>query len=173
MKTFFLNRAFREKLLLLAFAALALIIWVSQLLGRGRSLWDEWRTARAELAEQQVWLQNAPAIEAKAAATTKSLEPAQTLNATRLVGELNALASAAGLSADISAQHTERTSQFAFHTVQVNLRRADLPSLVNFYRELSKRAPYIGLEQFSLAVDRANPGKLNASLRISSAELGN
>jgi hypothetical protein len=173
MKTFFLKRVLREKVLLLTFAALALLIWAGQLLGRSQKLWDDWRTTRSELAAQQIWLQNGAAIDAKAAATTKSLQPAQTLNATQLVGELNTLASAAGLNADISAQRTERTDQFAFHTVQVNLRRADLASLIKFYRELSKRAPYIGLEQFSLAVDRANPGQLNASFRISSAELSN
>jgi hypothetical protein len=173
MKAFFLGRVLREKVLLLTFAVLALLIWAGQWSGRGQRLWDDWRTTRAELAAQQIWLQNGAAIDAKAAATTKSLEPARTLNATQLVGELNTLASAAGLSADISAQRTERTSQFAFHTVQVNLRRADLASLVRFYRELSQRSPYIGLEQFSVAIDRANPGQLNASFRISSAELSN
>ena len=173
MKTFFLSRVLREKVLLLTFSALALAIWAGQLLGRGGKLWDDWRTTRAEFAAQKIWLQNGPAIDAKAAATTKSLDPAKTLNATKLVGELNTLASAAGLNADISAQRTERTSQFAFHTVQVNFRRADLAALLRFYRDLSRRSPYIGLEQFSLAADRGSPGLLNASLRISSAELSN
>ncbi len=172
MKAFFFTRTLREKVLLLAFAMLALLIWAGQGLARSRALGREWRRAGTELATQQVWLGNAAAIDAQAEAAAKSLEPARTFNATRLVGELNALAGRAGLAADISAQRTDHTSQFAIHTVQVAFRRADLPSLLKFYRELSQRAPYIGLEQFSLAADRTNPGQLNASFRIGSPELG-
>ncbi len=171
MREFFLRRALREKVLLLAFAAFALFLWAGQELGRGRILWESWRNTRAELAAQQAWLQTRAAIDARAVAATGRLEPARTLNATRLVGELNALASQAGLTADISAQRTDHTSQFAFHTVQVTFRRAELPALLKFYRELSKRSPYIGLEQFSLGANRANAGQLNASFRVGSPEL--
>lgn len=171
MKNFFFQRALREKVLLLAFALFALVLWTGRGWSRTRLLWQDWRKAATELSTQQVWLQNGPAIDAAALAATKSLDPVRTLNATRLVGELNALASQVGLTADISAQRTEHTSQFAFHTVQVTFRRADLPTLINFYRGLSKRAPYIGLEQFSLTADRANSGQLNASFRIGSPEL--
>ena len=172
MKRYFIGRALREKILLLAFLLMALIIWGSSLLGRGQTMFVGWRSAQAELETQRVWLANRDAIDAKASAATQSLEPTKTLNATRLVGELNALSGAAGLTADINSQRTDRTSQFAFHTVQINFRKAELSSLLRFYSELSKRSPYIGLEQFSLAVDRANPNQLNVSFRAVSAELG-
>ncbi len=171
MKAFFLRRALREKVLLLVFAALAWFIWAARGLERGRTLWGDWRSARAELAAQQLWLQTSAAVADRAAAATRALDPAKTLNATRLVGELNALASQAGLTADISAQRTDHADQFAFHTVQVTFRRAELPALLKFYRGLAKRSPYIGLEQFSLVTDRANARQLNASFRIGSPEL--
>jgi hypothetical protein len=44
-------------------------------------------------------------------------------------------------------------------------------ALIKFYQELSKRSPYIALEQFSLTVDRATPGQLSASFRAVSVEL--
>ena len=172
MKAFFLGRALREKILLLAFTLLALLIWLGRGLGRGRALWDDLRTTRAELATQRVWLENRATIEARAAGATKSLDPAKTINATRLLGELNTLAAQAGLSADIGSQTTERTNQFAFHSVQVNIRRADLAALLKLYTELSGRSPYIALEQCTLAVDRANPGQLSASFRVVAVELG-
>jgi hypothetical protein len=172
MKAFFLGRALREKVLLLAFTALALLIWAGRVTGLGRTWWSDLRITKSELATQQLWLKNSPAIETQTASAAKSLDPAKTINATRLVGELTALVSSAGLNADIGSQRTERTSQFAFHSVQVNVRRADLAALLNFYTELSHRAPYIGLEQFSLATDRASPGQLNASFRVVSVELG-
>lgn len=172
MKAFFFGRALREKLLLLIFVLLALLIWLGGGLRRGRALWGDLRATQTELATQQVWLANASAIEAKAAATTKSLDPAKTLNATRLVGELNTLVGRIGLNADIGSQRTEQTNQFAFHSVQMNIRRSDLATLLKFYAELSRRSPYIGLEQFTLTVDRGNPGQLNASFRVVSVELG-
>jgi hypothetical protein len=171
LQRFFLSRVLREKALLLAFAGLALLTLGSHVLGRGRALWSDWRSARAESATQQVWLDHADEIATRAAAATHSLEPAKTLNATRLVGELSNLAAQAGLTADIGSQRTERTEQFAFHTVQVNFRRGELPALLRFYTALVERSPYIALEQLSVATDRTNPGQLNASLRIVSVEL--
>jgi hypothetical protein len=172
LKAFFLPRAVREKALLVAFAVLALLIWGASVARRARGQWRDWQAAKSEFASQQLWIDHADAIAAQAAAATRSLEPDKTLNATRLVGELSGLAAQAGLTADIGAQRTdERTDQFSFHTVQVNFRRADLGSLVRFYTALAQRAPYISLEQFSVATDRANPGALNASLRVASVEL--
>ncbi len=66
---------------------------------------------------------------------------------------------------------TELTNQFSVNTVQVAVRNADLQSLLNFYGELEKRAPYIGLEQFSLTANPANPSQLNAVMRVSSVEI--
>lgn len=172
MKAFFLGRALREKVLLLAFTLLAVLIWTGRGLGRLQTFRAELHATLAEQSTQRLWLANAAAIEANAVRATKSLDPAKTINVTRLVGDLNALIGGAGLNADIGSQRTERTNQFAFHSVQVNIRRADLASLVKFYTDLSARTPYIGLEQFTLAVDRANPGQLNASFRVVSVELG-
>lgn len=171
MKKFFFSRAPREKFLLLLFTWLALVIWLGRGVGRSRALWSGLRAARAELATQQIWLENRIGIEAQAAGATRSLDPAKTINATRLVGELNALTAQAGLNADIGSQRTERTDRFAFHSVQLNVRRADLATLLKFYAALSRRAPYLGLEQFTLAVDRGNPGQLNASFRVVAVEL--
>lgn len=171
MKRFFLRRAPREKFLLLVFTGLALLIWLGRGVGRSRALWSGLRAARAELATQQIWLENRARIEQRAAAAAQSLDPVKTINATRLVGELNALTAQAGLSADIGSQRTERTDRFAFHSVQVNIRRADLATLLKFYTALSERSPYIGLEQFTLTVDRGNSGQLNATFRVVSVEL--
>jgi hypothetical protein len=55
--------------------------------------------------------------------------------------------------------------------VQVAVRNTDLPSLLSFYNELDKRAPYIGLEEFSLTVNPGNPALLSAVMRVSSVEI--
>lgn len=171
MKHYFFTRTLREKLLLLTFVGIGSVVWLWAGLGRTVATVQEWRSLAAAGAEQQLWLTNRADIEAKAAAATAQLDPARTLNGTRLVGEMNALAGAAGLSPEVSGQRTERTTQFAFHTAQVTFRRADFGALLKFYEELSQRSPYVGLEQVSLAVDRGAPGSLNATFRVVAAEL--
>lgn len=171
MKKFFISRSLREKVLLLAFAGIAAVAWLLSTTSRARLRWQDWKSLRAEGEAQQVWLGNKAAIEARAARAVQQLEPGKTLNGTRLVGELNNLAQAAGLSAEVSGQRTERTTQFAFHSAQVSFRRVELPALVRFYEALSARSPYIGLEQLSLTTDRGAPGMLNASFRVVAAEL--
>lgn len=171
MKRSFLTRSLREKALVLAFAVLASLTWLLSALGRSRALAQDWRAVAATGAEQREWLKNQAQIEAQAARATGQLDAARTLNGARLIGELNALASQAGLAPEVSGQRTERTTQFAFHSAQVTFRRAELAALVRFYEEISKRSPYIGLEQVSLAIDRGAPGTVNATFRVVAAEL--
>ena len=57
------------------------------------------------------------------------------------------------------------------HTVQFNLLKVDWETLKRFYLELTKRSPYIGIEQCSLQAERANPAQLNVALRVSSVEI--
>jgi hypothetical protein len=90
-----------------------------------------------------------------------------------LLGELSTIADQVGVRNNTSSEilGTELTNQFAVNTVQVAVRNADLPSLLSFYDALDKRAPYIGLEQFSLTVNPSNPALLNAVMRVSSVEI--
>lgn len=171
MKRYFLTRTVREQVLVLAFVLLAAGAWLIGGVGRVRDRWLEYRSLRAGQETQAAWLANREAIEQRAAAAVHQLEPAQTLNGTRLVGELNRLATAAGLSAEVSGQRTERTAQFSFHSAQVSFRRADLGALVRFYETLAERSPYVGIEQMTLTNDRGAPGQVNATFRVVAAEL--
>jgi len=171
MRRYFLTRSVREQVLLLAFVVLAAVSWIFSGIGRARDRWLEHRALRAGQETQEAWLANRAAIEARAAEAVHRLEPAQTLNGTRLVGELNRLATEAGLAAEVSGQRTERTAQFSFHAAQVSFRRADLGALVRFYEALAARSPYVGIEQMTLTSDRGAPGQVNATFRVIAAEL--
>jgi hypothetical protein len=171
MKRFFLSRSGREQGLLLAFAALLAVTWLLGAIGRARVAGENWRLIRAEKTTQQLWLDREAAIMARAAEAVQQLDPAKTLNGARLVAELNAMANAAGLSAEVSGLRTETAGRFAFHAVQVSFRRVELGALVRFYTELVQRSPYLGAEQLSLQVDRGTPGQLNVTLRVVAAEL--
>lgn len=168
MKSFYLAWTGRERALLLLFALIGLGWWAPSVLGRLGDWRREHHALRAEQQVQDIWLERQGEVEVRAAAAARALDPAKALDAAQAFAELNRLA--AGLNAEIAAQRSERVEQFALHTVQVTIRRADLPALVRFYEQLAARSPYLGIEQCALTVDRASPGLLNAVFRIHSIE---
>lgn len=170
-KTFFLGRLLREKILLVLFVGLGVVLWFSSFAKRASRQWEVHRALSVELAEQKQWLNNRTAIETAAVEAVKNLDPAKTLDDTRLVGELSALAREHNLKLTNDTPQTERGGQFAVHTVQITISRADWETLKRFYAVIARRSPYIGIEQFTLTSDRANPNQLNAGIRVSSAEI--
>lgn len=173
MKTFFFSRLLREKLLLLAFAALVAGVWAASAGERAASWFRAYRQTSAELADQRLWLERKSAIEAEAAAAVGHLDPARSFNAVRLSAELGAVAAAAGLAGNTASEAlpTERTAQFAVNSVRYRISRADWEAIKRFYLDLSKRAPYITIEQFTLSADRSNPAQLNALLKVTAVEI--
>lgn len=172
MRNFFQKRSRREQSLLVAFTLMVALTWAVSALARIRTRWQDWSSARAEVATQQLWLDRRAEVEARAAAAVRNLDPARTYDATRLVTAVTALASQAGLQPSIDSPQTKPTPQFAYHTIKVNFRRANLNSLLTFYDELAKQAPYLNLEQIALQTDRTAPGFLSATLQISATQIG-
>lgn len=169
MKAFWVRRSLRERALLLLFALSAFAWWGPAAGARAAALARDWRSLTTEREAQALWFSNRDKIAGRAAAAAKILDPAKTLDASRAFAELTRLT--AGLAAEIGGQRTERTEQFALHSMQVTIRRADLAALLNFYAQLSALAPYLAIEQCSLATDRANPGRLDAVFRIYAVEI--
>jgi hypothetical protein len=172
MKAFFLSRLLREKILLVVFTLLGAAIWLSGVGERVASQVRAIRVTSTDLDVQQRWLLQRERIEKEAALAVEHLDPSRSFDSVRLQGELNTLARSAGLSNyDVSDSRTVRSSQFAVHSVQFSARNSDLGALITFYQSLAQRAPYLGLEQFSLASNRSNPSQLSASWRVTSVEI--
>jgi len=171
VKVWFMARLFREKLLVLAFALLGALIWLSSAGERLKAGLRSYRAAGDELAIQEIWLGNREKIEAAAAAAVKNLEPGKTYDATFLVAEILGIAGRAGLAVNTEPPRTQRSAQFAMHTVQVTSQRADMGALLRFYDELGTKAPYLGLVSISMQGDRSNPGQINTVFQVVSVEL--
>lgn len=171
LKAWFLGRLLREKILVLAFVLLGVLIWLSSASTHLQEKMRAFRSAESALAEQAVWLNNREGIEKAAKDAAANLDPAKTYDATALVGKLTGMARRAGLAVNTEPPRTQRSPQFAIHTVQVVTRRADLGALLRFYQDLASQAPYLGLEQVTVQGDRGAPGMVNANLQIASVEL--
>ena len=172
IRAFFLARLLREKVLLAGFIVLAASVWFSSLSGRvGREI-RAIRSTTLSLNEQKLWLSNRETIEASAQAAAGQLDAVRTLDATRLLAEVQAMAGDAGLRGYTSGESKDVSNgHFSVHTLQFNVTKVDWGTLKQFYLALSKRSPYIGIEQYHMQVDRAAPTLLNANFQISSVEI--
>jgi hypothetical protein len=172
LRAFFLSCFLREKVLLTGFVLLAAAVWLSSIAGQVSRFSHNVRVTSSSLNEQQLWLSNRTMIEAQAEAAAGRLDAVKTLDATRLLAEVSAIATETGLKGTTTGESKDENSgQFSVHTLQFNVTKVDWATLKQFYLELSKRSPYIGIGQYSMQVDRANPALLSASFQISSVEI--
>jgi len=169
MKSFFNTKTMRERVLMTACMLIAVVWWGSSLLGRSRVLQVDWRSSNMELDEQQNWLKNKAQVDQRMTKITAQLDPKRTLNASEAFAEIDRLTQ--GMHGEIGQQRTERTENFAMNNLQVTFRRIGFEPLLKFYKELSLKAPYLGIDKCSISVDRAAPGQINAVFQIYSVEI--
>ena len=172
MKTFFLSRLFREKVLLLGLVFVAAFLWLLSMLGRATTFVSDYKNTSATLERQQVMLDAADSVRARSEAALHRLDSSRTFDVVRLQAELDTIATTAGIAnKTISDSRTDKTSQFSVNSAQIQLRNTDYASLVKFYEELKKRSPYIGIDSFTITPNAANPAQLTIAIKVSSVEI--
>ncbi len=172
LRALFLARLLREKILLVALALVVAALWLSNWAGRASVFLVEERHTTISLADQAKWLAHRNSVEKVAQEAARAFKPEQTLDSTRLLAAIQELAASSGLHNSYTAQPEDAsTGQFSVHTLQFTVNKADYEALRAFYLALEKKAPYIGVEQFSVIADKANPASLTATMKISSVEI--
>jgi len=172
MKSFFLSRVLREKILLLGLVLVAALMWLFGVTDRAKAFRREYHATTDTLKMQQMMLDARESIQARAAAAIAQLDPASTFDAVRLQAELDTMATAVGIAnKTIDTPRTEKTAQFSVNTTAISMRNIDYASLAKFYEELKKRAPYIGLANLTIQSNAANVNQLTATFRVSSVEV--
>jgi type II secretory pathway component PulM len=174
LRALFLRIKFSEKLLLIVFVLLIVGFWFTNFNRRAFSFTAQARSTTNQLKLQQQWLDNRASIEEAAKRTAARLDPAKTLDGSALNAVVVGLASEAGLPLErvrTSDPQQETTGQFNVHIRTVRIDRAEWSALKKFYLSLLTKSPYIGIEQCTLIPDRANPGLINVTLRVSAPEV--
>src|SRR4051812_31506150 len=172
LRAFFLSRALREKILLVAFIGIGAAWWLSSFVTRAGKFWREQRSMTSQLAVQTQWINNRTQIEASAQQTASQLDPSKTLNGLQLATTVGQIASDAGLkNATSGSPSTKRSGQFAVHSVEYTIRGAEWDSLKKFYAALQKQSPYIAVEKFILSATPNNPAQLTLGLTVVSVEI--
>lgn len=168
MKNFYNSKSLRERLLLLGFLAIGVIWWGSAVAGRIRLNVVAWQSASRDAEVQRLWLAQESAVGERTASVARQLDASRTMNASQAFAEVDRLAQ--GLPHEMGGQRTDRTDNFALHSLQVTFRRVDMGGLLRFYEGVAARAPYLGIDQCVISADRASPGMVSAVFRVYSVE---
>jgi hypothetical protein len=174
LRAYFLSRLLREKILLLGFILIGTLWWGSAYFSRSHRFWVEQRRTTIDLKEQQLYLDRRVEIETAAQKAASQLDPRQTLDGIRLASAVSQAAYDAGLRNNYGSNPLppQTNGVFTIHSIQFQVNNADYVMLEQFYLNLHKRAPYIGIEQFTLrAANPADASKLTLILRVSSVEI--
>lgn len=182
LRAFFLRCLLREKLLVVVFLAIAVLLWFSGFSKRAGLFWREQHRTTVELTEQAQWIAHSAAIEAAAQKAASRLDASRTLDGTRLLEALQKIAADLGLSRNTQSNGLSNppgNGQFAPHTLDYTVRFTDpdpsgtknLEALMAFYSALQKRSPYLGIERFTLVPTQSNRAQLTLQLKVSSVEV--
>jgi len=170
-RAFFLGRAQRERVLLVAFAVILVAMWFSHFSDQVRRFYGESRYTGNELAVQAQYIAASPAILASAQKSASLFDASSTLNGAGLLAAVKQMADDAGMAngrGDLDPDVT--TGQFAVHTLHYQIPKTDWTSLLNFYVALRKRHPYIGIERFNVGSSPAST-TVSVDLMLSSVEI--
>ena len=173
LRAYFLSRATREKLLLVAFVGIAVLWWGSSFITRASAFWQAQRTMTLRLREQAEWIRSEVTIKETAKKTASRLDPTKTLSGNQLVTTVSQLANEAGLKGLQTAGGTVTTTsgQFAVHSQEFVIRNVEWETLSKFYEALQSRSPYISLEKFTLTSAANNAAQLTLNLKVTSVEI--
>jgi hypothetical protein len=170
-RAFFLGRAQRERILLLAFALMAVGYWFSHFSDQVGRFWRESRRTGTELSLQAQYLAARPAIMASAQKAAGQFDASSTLNFAGLLAATEQMATDAGMANERGDPDPDvSTGQFSVHTLRFVIPRTDWNSLLNFYVALRKRHPYIGIDRFTISSPPAST-TVNVELVLSSVEI--
>src|SRR5476651_1657325 len=119
LRAFFLGCRLREKLLVVIFLAIAVLLWLSGFSKRASLFWREQHRTSLDLVDQAQWIANSASIEAAAQKAAGRLDAAKTLDGVRLLEAVQKMAADAGLRNTTSAapSNPPGNGQFAIHTL--------------------------------------------------------
>lgn len=172
LRAFFLSRVLREKLLLVGFLGVAVVMWASSFSSRANLFLRAKAATTQELKNQDSLLRQQPIIEAATKAAAAEMDPAKTLDPTLLSVEVRRIATEAGVQFNSSSVIPgPNVGQFAINTLRLSITNTDWHAFTVFYQHLQERAPYLAITDIAINPVRSNPAQITAVLTVASFEI--
>lgn len=161
----------REKVLLMALFAIALTFWSLWFVNRSKAFAKDWERVAHDKAYQSSLLLGAPVIEDALREQLDAIDKTRTLDASHLVGRVDKLARASGLSYELSTPKTTNGDLFDLHNVTLTIRQASMGKLIGFEVSIQEDFPYLSLTSARFTAVPSNPTLLDTTFIITAFEL--
>lgn len=173
LRAYFLGRALREKLMIVAILGVAVVMWATAYSSRLSRFLRAERATTAELKLQDSWIARRGEIEAATHQAASEMVPSNTLDLTELTVAIRQYAGEASINVTTQPVATTASTagQFSIHQVRVDVINANWNAFTTFYRKLQARAPYIAITEFSAVPTTGNPGQVRATMMVVSFEI--
>lgn len=163
--------SFREKVLLLAFLWVLVVLMADSVLGSLRSEFRVWRSHQPVLAFQKQRLKEKPAIDDALAATRARYDASRTRNSAELAGHIDLLMTKSGFRPRTFTTREQEGDVFNLYDMRVSVDRVELSNILDFEAMIRQEAPYINLAAIRISADSARPDRVDVVMEISSFEL--
>jgi hypothetical protein len=173
LRAFFLSRVLREKLLLLGFLGVVVILWGSAYTSRAVSFYRGQHNTSVALADQDRWLARKDLIKTATERAVSQMDPSKTLDPANLSVVVSQLASEAGIKnmQRLGSTAALSSGQFSINTLRLQIQNADWRDFAGFYQKLQERSPYIAITEITLRPMRGNPAQIQAAMVVASFEI--
>ncbi len=171
IQKFFKKRSLREKMLLLAFLGVTLLVVVSLSLDATSNSWKAIQKSRQTLNYQSFWLKNQKSIQDQLEMALQSVNPEKTYTASKLIEFLDNQSRIIGLNYELSSPRTESADLFKIHSVNIMVRGASMKQLLDLDDKIQILFPNVILNSVLINSSRSNPALLDARVVVNSIEL--
>lgn len=171
LRAYFLTRALREKLMIVAILGVAVVMWAIAYSSRASQLIRDYRATNVRLASQQKTLAQRSSIEAITQEAASQLVPANTLDAAKLYVVVSAFAQESGITTNISPAGGKTSGRFSVHPLVISLNNVNWDNFKDFYRRIESRAPYMAVTELSFEPAANNSGQIRGAMRVQSFEV--
>jgi hypothetical protein len=162
----------RERIMLLGFVWVAVLLWGSMLSGQIKALRTNITVTQAKLRTQQDSLNKKLVVEAKIKNYQQVFQT--TVSSTELVKRVRNYGVAAGIPAPTissGASESKKDSIFDVNTVTMHFAKTPLRSLADFANRIEDDHPYLVIDELDEQAELLNPRLMDGEIRVKSLDL--
>lgn len=171
LKSLFLARSRREKVLTVLFIAAIAVLWFTNFRGRVSAAMQKRGDLTTLDAVQRQWLDNRSDIEARYNQAMDQIKATKLPDKNQFLAEVGSLLHELNVgSYRIDTPQAQTRPPLTFNRINVNIDKTDLGTLIALTEKIKSDLPYAGLEQLILVPDRRDPHELGARMRLVAIE---
>jgi hypothetical protein len=171
LRFLFERLSLRERLFLVVFLTLALLMWFGALSRNLRLTLKELQDHNNILSLHTVLLDNEEFIVDRLRVAREGLDGSKTFSSEDLFGKVDTLVRTFKLNADIRSPQSRQDEIFSTYAVRLEIKNATLHELIAFTQSVQAEAPYLNLTRFQIDPISRDPRRLNAQVEIESFEI--